>query len=72
MQEFGAAPVGYQTQPLGLQGEQDLGERLRGDVRTDLDAHLAAKGQAAPTPADPTNHAPKATSADGCTEQKEP
>ena len=37
-----------------------------------IDAHLAAKGQTAPTPADPTNPAPAATSADGCTEQKEP
>lgn len=37
-----------------------------------IDAHLAAKGQTAPTPADPTNHAPKATSAAVCTELKEP
>lgn len=38
----------------------------------EIDAHLAAKGQTAPTPAAPMNPAPKATSADGCTEMKEP
>lgn len=38
----------------------------------EIDAQLAAKGQAAPTPADPTNPAPAATSGAGCTEMKEP
>jgi hypothetical protein len=50
----------------------DKAEAALKDALARIDAHLAAKGQAAPTPADPTNPAPAAASAAGCTERKEP
>jgi predicted RNA-binding Zn-ribbon protein involved in translation (DUF1610 family) len=64
------APV-YEKRAAAATARADKAEAALKDALARIDAHLAAKGQAAPTPADPTNHAPKATSADGCTEQKE-